>query len=172
MLVVAKTLEELNFPELMKIYIEGNREHGQDLWPEKAEEEQLRLAEQDFYSFLKERFFVKPEAVYMIWSVDGKYISALRLEPNRDGFLLEALETLPEERKKGYAVTLISAVQKYLGSSSGIKIYSHVSKQNIASLKTHRRCGFDFYMDHTVRGDGSVNHNANTLCWINQPEDK
>lgn len=172
MLVIAKSLEELNFPELMRIYVEGNREHGMDLWPEKREDEQLRLAEQDFYSFLQERFFVKPEAVYMIWAVDGNYVSALRLEPNRDGLLLEALETVPEERKKGYAVTLISAVQEHLRSSAGIKVYSHVSKKNIASLKTHDRCGFDLYMDHSVRGDGSVNHNANTLCWTNKCKGK
>lgn len=172
MLIVAKSLDELDFSGLMKIYIEGNREHGLEFWPEKTEEEQLLLAEQDFLHFLKERFFIKPEAVYMIWSVDGKYVSTLRLEPYQDGLLLEALETVPEERKKRYAVSLISAVQKNLGSFDGIKVYSHVSKQNVASLKTHRRCGFEICMEYTVRADGSINHNAYTLCWTNKDAEK
>ena len=166
MLIVAKSLEELNFPELMKIYVEGNREHGEEMWPDKTEKEQLSLAEQDFHSFLRDRFFSKPEAVYMIQEAEGRYVSALRLEPNRDGLLLEALETLPGERRKSYAVSLISAVQRWLKARGEVTLYSHVSKRNEASLRTHRRCGFEIYLDHTVYQDGSRKDNAYTLRCI------
>ena len=167
MLIVAKNLEQLNFPELMKIYVEGNREHGEEMWPEKTEEEQLRLSEQDFLLYLRERFFTKPEAMYLVWEAEGHYVSALRLEPNRDGLLLEALETVPEERCKGYAVSLITAAKDWLAESGKITLYSHVSKRNEASLKTHMRCGFEIYLDHTVYSDGSRNDNAHTLrCMV------
>ena len=53
MLVVAKSIEELDFPQLMKIYIEGNREHGVELWPDKSQEEQIRLSELDFLAYLQ-----------------------------------------------------------------------------------------------------------------------
>ena len=99
----------------------------------------------------------------MILEAEGRYVSALRLEPNRDGLLLEALETLPEERRRGYAVSLISSVQRWLKACGEVTLYSHVSKRNEASLRTHRRCGFEIYLDHTVYQDGSRNDTAYTL---------
>ena len=166
MLVIARSLEELNFPELMKIYVEGNREHGEDLWPEKAPDEQLRLAEQDFYAYLKDRFFPKSGAKYFAWAVEGRYVSALRLEPYQGGLLLEALETLPEERRKGYAVSLIRAVQAWLRDMGSGEVYSHVSKRNTASLKTHAKCGFEIFKDYSVYSDGYRNENAYTMRYV------
>lgn len=165
MLVIVKSLAELSFDDLMEIYVEGNREHGEACWPEKPEEEQLALSKQDFRRYLEEQFFPKPGAVYAVWEAEGKYVSALRLEPNRDGLLLEALETIPEQRRKGYAVTLIRAVQSWLREQGQGKIYSHVSKCNTASLRTHERCGFYRFLDHAVRSDGSVNNNAYTMLY-------
>lgn len=162
MLIIARSMSELSFEALMKIYIEGNTEHGIEQWPGKSEAERLALAEQDFYRYLQERFFVKPDAVYALWVVRGKYVSALRLEPNRDGLLMEALETAPEERRKGYATALIHAVQNWIGRG---KIYSHVSKLNTASLAAHRCCGFHMYLNHCVRADGTINENAYTMCY-------
>lgn len=165
MLILAKSMEDLSFGDLMEIYIEDNREHGAELWPEKTLEEQLALSKQDFHSYLEEDFFSKPSAVYAIWEADGKYVSALRLEPNRDGLLMEALGTAPGERRKGYAAALIQAVQDWLKEKGAVKIYSHVGKRNAASLKAHERCGFRRFLDHTVRGDGSVNPNAVTMLY-------
>ena len=105
MLLIAKSLEELDFSALMDIYIEGNRE--------KAEEYGsggLLQAEREFYDYLREDFFRQPRAFYGIWMAGGKYVSALRLEPYKDGWLLEALETAPECRKRGYGKALVSAV--------------------------------------------------------------
>lgn len=166
MLVIARTLEELDFAQLMKIYIEGNQEHGEEFWPEKTPEEQIRLSELDFLSYLRDSFFAKQGTVYMIWQVDNRYVSALRLEPNRDGLLLEALETLPEERRKGYAISLIAAVQEWLRDSGKSKLYSHVSKKNVPSLKTHMHCGFEVYLDYAVYSDGRLNQNAYTMHYI------
>jgi len=70
----------------------------------------------------------------------GRYVSALRLEPYRDGLLLEALETAPEQRRKGFAAALIRAVQCFLEGKT--KLYSHVDKRNLSSLKVHEKCGF------------------------------
>lgn len=160
MLIIARSLAQLDFEALMEIYVEGNREHGAELWPDKPEEEQLALSKQDFRRYLEEQFFSQPGAVYAVWEAAGKYVSALRLEPNRDGLLMEALETIPEQRRKGYAVTLIQAVQDWLRGQGKVKVYSHVSKRNTASLRTHERCGFCRFMEHTVWLDGSVNSNA------------
>lgn len=170
MLILAKTIDALSFEDLMEIYIEGNREHGAELWPEKSEQEQLELSKQAFRCYLEADFFSKPGAVYAVWEAGGKYVSALRLEPNRDGLLMEALETIPAQRQKGYAAALIQAVQDWLGKQGTVKIYSHVSKRNAASLATHARCGFRRLLDHTVRIDGSVNPNAYTMYYETSAE--
>ncbi|MGN1025767.1 MAG: GNAT family N-acetyltransferase [Faecousia sp.] len=163
MLVIAESLAQLDFDALMEIYVEGNREHGAECWPEKPEKEQLALSKQDFRRYLEEQFFPKSGAVYAVWEADGKYVSALRLEPNRDGLLMETLETIPDQRRKGYAVTLIRAVQSWLREQGKGKVYSHVNKCNCASLQTHERCGFHRFLDHVVCFDGSVNYNTYTM---------
>lgn len=162
MLIVAQTMEELDFEQLMDIYIEGNRENAEEQWPELPCAEGLERAKQGFRKYLEIGFFPKHGARYMVWENDGKYVSALRLEPYEDGFLMEALETIPGERKKGYASRLIRAVQDWMGHG---KIYSHVSKRNTASLATHDRCGFHKHLDHSVYSDGTINENAWTMCY-------
>lgn len=165
MLIIAESLTQLDFDALMDIYVEGYRENGERLWPEKPEEDGMILVKREFHRYLMEQFFTKPGAVYAVWEVDGNYVSALRLEPYWDGLLLEALETRPEERKKGYAVTLIRAVQDWLRKQGGFKVHSHVSEHNTASWRTHERCGFCRFMEHTVWLDGSVNSNAYTMLY-------
>ena len=155
MLKIAHSLKEINFSQLMEIYLEGNLEKTEDGIS-------LLQAEQEFYAYLKESFFCTAGAVYCIWLETGTYVSALRLEPYRDGWLLEALETKPEYRRLGYALNLIRSVQM-LGEYK--KIYSHIHKNNRASLDVHTRCGFRKISDSAAYIDGSVNSRACTVCW-------
>ena len=158
MLLIMKRLEELDFSALMDVYIEGNRE--------KAEEYGnggLLQAEREFFDYLREDFFRQKDAFYAVWQVAGQYVSALRLEPHNDGWLLEALETVPDHRRKGYAKALMHAVLDYMGPAV---VYSHVSRRNAASLRTHYACGFQKHLDHVVYLDGSVSNRAITLRYI------
>lgn len=161
MLILATKLHEISFAGLMAVYEEGNRENGALMHPELPENQQILNAEQSFYQYLQESFFPTKGAVYAIWEEGSIYISALRLEPYEDGLLLEALETAPAYRRKGYAEKLIRAVQKNFPQ----KIYSHVSKRNAASLAVHEKCGFCQILDHARYIDGSVARNAVTLCY-------
>lgn len=163
MLFIVRNLGQLSFGKLMQVYLDANREHGEELAPEEPEDRQIQLSEESFYSYLHDSFFTQPGAMYCIWEENGQYISALRLEPYRDGLLLEALETAPGWRRMGYAVRLIQAVQQMLGQQGSVRIYSHVNKKNTASLKTHLRCGFEIYLDYAAYIDGSVNRRAHTL---------
>lgn len=160
MLIIAENLNALDFEQLMDIYIEGNQENAEEFWPELPYGERLERAKKGFRQYLETGFFSKDGARYMIWEIKGKYICALRLEPFQDGLLMEALETIPGERRKGHASNLIHSVQAWLGHG---KIYSHVSKRNTASLATHARCGFEKYLDHSVYSDGTVNEKAYTM---------
>lgn len=161
MLLIARKMREFSFGKLMEVYREGNLENGQEAFPDEPEDRQIALAEQEFYQFLQQVFFRTEGAVYLIWEENGTYISALRLEPYGDGLLLEALETAPVYRRRGYAVKLVQEALLYAGD---FKIYSHVNRRNTPSLRTHEKVGFVKVMDYAVYADGSVNDRCITLC--------
>ena len=158
MLLIAKRLEELDFSALMDIYVEGNLEKAEEYG-----DGGLLRAEREFYDYLREDFFRQKDAFYALWKVQGRYVSAMRLEPHGDGWLLEALETAPDHRRKGYAKELMHAVLDEMGH---VIVYSHVSRRNEASLRTHYACGFQKHLDHVVYLDGSVTNRAVTLRYI------
>ena len=160
MLIIARKLNELSFGKLMEVYREGNLENGQERWPDEPEARQIALAEQDFYNYLQQVFFKTDGAYYLVLEEKGKYISALRMEPYRDGLLLAALETNPQMRKRGFAEKLVKAALEYVGEKC---VYSHVSKTNTASLRTHEKCGFEKILDYAVYVDGSVNDRCFTF---------
>ena len=163
MLKMVTGLRDLDFGALMEVYREGNLENGAELWPEEPEGRRLQLAEESFYRYLREGFFPVPGAVYALWREEGACVSALRLEPYRDGTLLEALETRPDVRNRGYAGRLLEAVALWLEGQGGTKLYSHVSRRNAVSLAVHGKCGFRQVLDYAVYVDGSVNRRAVTL---------
>ena len=161
MLIVAKTLRDLRFSELMQVYEQSNLEAAgerKDLPPMFA----LQQVEQDHRQYLREVFFRTHGAHLCIWEEGGRYVSALRLEPYRDGLLLAALDTAPACRRQGYGAALIRAVQQLPGCG---KIYSHVDKRNTASLRTHEKCGFRILSDHAVYLNGSVDYRCHTLVY-------
>lgn len=164
MLILARRMADVFFSNLMEVYIEGNTENGNERYPDLSDGEKLLQAEQDFYQYLTDVFFRTTGAVYAVWEEKGRYISALRLEPYRDGLLLEALETRPDMRRRGYAENMIHAV---LAHFSDRCIYSHVNKRNVPSLKLHEKCGFQRISENAVYIDGSVNDYCCTLCCEN-----
>lgn len=167
MLLIAKSLKELSASILLDVYAESNLKKGRELTPFESEYQQLYLGEQDFYSYLLDSFFQEPADRYAVWSVNGRYVSALRLEAYQDGLLLSSLETAPGERRKGYAAELIKAVLSYLQAQGCTTVYSHVSKQNLPSVKIHLACGFEIHSDFASYLDGSVDSRAYTLRYKN-----
>ena len=105
-----------------------------------------------------------------MWEEDSRYISALRMEPYKDGLLLEALETHPDYRCRGYAKKLISAVLDHLLSQESKPIYSHINKRNVASLNTHTACGFQRISEQAVYIDGSVTPHCCTMRYRSKSE--
>ena len=162
MLRITRSMGQLPFGQLMEVYAEGNLENGREFWPDLSEGQQLLQAEQELYQYLREVFFQTAGAAYYLWEHHGKPVSALRLEPYRDGLLLEALETHPLHRRKGYAKMLIKAALETVGEQ---KVYSHVGKRNVASLNTHLSCGFQRISEQAVYADGSINDRCATLLY-------
>ena len=163
MLKMIDSLSELDFRQLMDLYAETNMFDGKAAYPEHLEGLQVLYAEQDFYIYLEE-FFSEPTAKYAIWIVNGSYMSALRIERYNDGILLNALETAPRARNMGYAKKLILSVLDYLRCDGHGVLYSHVNKQNAASLKLHLSCGFQIISDTAEFLDGSIRPDSYTFA--------
>lgn len=160
MVIMASRIRDISFSSLMEVYRQSNQENARHAYFQEPKAVGLRLAEEDFREYLK-AFFRTPGAVCAIWIEAGRYVSALRLEPWRDGLLLTGLETAPEHRGKGYAQKLIRSALEYFPMQ---KMYSHVRKDHFSSLRAHRRCGFEILSDCARFLDGSADHRAFTLC--------
>lgn len=163
MLKMIDSLACIDFRQLMDVYAEGNLINGKACYPEQSENLQIIYAEQDFYFYLQE-FFAEPTAQYAVWVHEEHYVAALRIERYNDGLILTALETAPEARRKGFASKLIFSVVDYLHFEGSGKLYSHVSKHNVASLAVHLSCGFHVVSDNAVYLDGTVKEDSITLC--------
>ena len=159
-------LRDLQFGQLMMVYEESNRHNGEANYPYLSLEEQFMAAEQDFYRYLQ-LFFKEKNGFVLILSNGRRYISALRAERYKDGYLLEALETLPDQRNRGYAGKLVRELLTW-ADERNLPIYSHVSKSNFPSISVHRKCGFRKILDYAVYVDGSVNDRACTLRYHKQ----
>lgn len=159
MMRIAKKLHNLSFGQLMGVYAEGNAENARENYPHLPLERGILEAEQDFYRYLQSVFFPTDGAFYALWEEDGQYVSALRLEPYRDGLLVEAVETAPEHRRKGYARKLLKSTLNYLKEG---RVYAHISKKDTASLALHTGCGFDRVSEQAVYIDGSVDNRCAT----------
>lgn len=139
MVRIIRSLKDLNVRQLMDLY---------------------GATEQDFYTSLID-FYSEHDAYYAVLLVDGRYLSAVRVELYRDGWIVAGLQTAHNERNKGYAKRLLTGVLQQM--PKGCKVYSHVDKRNAPSFAVHVACGFEKILDHAVYLDGSVSTNALTL---------
>lgn len=152
MLKICKKFSELDFDKLAQVY-------GYD----------KTTQYDDLYDYLHEDFYRVNGAFYAIWEVEGMYISVLRAEPYKEGYLIEALQTRKLFQRMGYARKLLDAVLNSDVFPAGIPIYAHIHKSNTASLNLHYSCGFSMYLDHAAFIDGSVSRNSCTVKWLKQP---
>ena len=160
MIEVFYRLDNIRFGELMCVYEEGNRENADIRYANMDRNAALLQVEQDFFAYLNEVFFVQKNAKYYILIENNKYVCAARMEPYADGYLLTGLETRPEYRRRGYAKKLLREIVGFVEQT----IYSHVMKDNLASLKTHYSCGFEIVSEHAEFIDGTTSHSCYTLA--------
>ena len=159
------SLNELNFEALIAVYEEGNICNGAERYPEESATMQKRLAELDFEDYLRQSFFRQPGASYCVYVENGSYISAARVEPFDNGFLISGLETRPDCRRNGYGRKLMENLILTCKGKGKLPIYSHVNERNIASMRLHLQCGFRVYKDTARYLDGSVHSDSKTLIY-------
>ena len=142
------------FRKLMDIYAEGNRENAEYFYPELPLADGVAREEQKFAKMLRESFLCKAENELYVLETEGRWVAALRLT-RMDGFYyLEALETKPDQRKKGYGKALLTALCKELAARGPVVVRDCVGKRNEASLRTHLSAGFVIDRDPGIEYPG------------------
>ena len=91
--------------------------------------------------FLREDFFPKPGNVLYVLEQDGIWVAALRLTKLEDCWWLEALETKPGERRKGYASTILRDCFPYCRALGLDRILVCCKVENEASRRVIRKNG-------------------------------
>ena len=159
MLRIYRRESELNFAKLKAVYRQTNGLSAEKMYPREEPSLAQFWAEDAFEQYVREDFFTVPGAIYAVWEEDERYLSAVRMEPYRDGYLLSSLETTPEFRRMGHGEKLVRAVIEL----SEKPVYAHVYKNNAASLALHQKCGFQQISDFASLLDGTVTQAACTM---------
>lgn len=144
MLIEIRAYREVDKRRLMDVYSESNYQNTDYFFPDETDKElAVKKVEEGFLDFLKNDFFNQTGARYWILEIDDVWVSALRMcKIQEELYYLEALETRPDCRWKGYGSILLSSVADSLKRNGSFRICSCVNKKNIASLQTHQKCGF------------------------------
>ena len=135
------TQEEM-YTLVHEIYIEGCMENAREKYPDATDLTTAIQQEEDSFVCFLQDFFTLPENTYYVLEKDNMLVSAARLSKINDFYYLEALETPPKYRKKGYASELLNEMITHLHQQGSVDIRDCVSKTNTASLVTHKKCGF------------------------------
>lgn len=151
MVLKIRELSDENARKLMDVYRESNIENIKYFYPEVEDNDiGIKKVEKDYISYIKNDFFTDKDRCYYVWEENGVWVSAMRFHKINDSlYYLEALETHPNYRKKGFAEKLICAVIDKLKSQGEFEIKSYTGKKNTASQRTHEKCGF-------IRVEGKV----------------
>lgn len=125
-----------------EIYIEGCTENALEKYPDADDLSAAIWAEEASFITYLQSFFASPDNAYYVLEENGMPVCATRLSRIADFYYLEALETPPKYRKKGYASRLLKELTTLLHQRGPVDIRDCVSKTNTASLATHKKCGF------------------------------
>lgn len=148
-MVHARNIEEIDSRKLMDLYQEGNVENIDYFYPGTEDRvSALAKIEENFLEYLRDDFFSRERSCYYILEKEGTWVSALRLYDMEEGsFYIEALETHPAYRRRGYACELLGSLLEELKKGGAFLVCDNVGRKNIASLATHRKCGFSIVRD-------------------------
>lgn len=136
MLKIATQIDEETIERLMTVYSESMNDMRENF----TDDAEMRAA---YASFLRD-FVKNPKQLIMAEASDsGEWVSALRaIEANEGLWFFEAVETKPQERRKGFGKALLCHTIDYLKNIGMTEVTCTVSKDNFASQALHTKCGF------------------------------
>ncbi|MCH5198341.1 MAG: GNAT family N-acetyltransferase [Oscillospiraceae bacterium] len=149
MLIEINSFSQIQKRSLMDVYRESNMENTDFFYPDISNKsDALQKVECDFLNYIENDFLADSKNRYMVLEQAGVWVCALRLYCVDDRlYYIEALETRPDYRRKGYAAELLKSVIDLLKGQGAFVIRDCVGKKNTASLLTHQKAGFTIYRD-------------------------
>lgn len=146
-IIITNKKSDIDFDKLMEVYYESNMENIEkssyfsvesiDAFREK---EIFDNYKKDYINYLKEDFLANKENYIAIIRNKDTYLSALRLHYEEDCYLIEALETNPDFRNRGYGEKLLKSVLIKFPKKTVFN--SEVGLNNKKSLGLHKKLGF------------------------------
>ena len=131
MLIHVTQIDEETVERLFAVYVES-MEDLRENYPSLPE------MKADYGAFLKD-FVADPRHLVLV----EDWVSGLRaIETEAGRWFLEAVETMPEERHKGYGKRLLRHTILELERRGMTEITCTISKHNTASQALHSQCGF------------------------------
>ena len=173
MLLEFKTMTDEEIDRLVHdIYPEGCVINAKWRYPDREDlSDAIEEEAKYFAKFLKESFFTKENNSYYVLDVEGEWVSALRLTKLDGFYYLEALETPPKQRKMGYGARVLKETIEFLAKRGPVVIRDNVKKDNLASLVTHRKCGFRIEQEEAVNQlSGEVKADCYGLIYVSNEE--
>lgn len=135
MLRIITQIDENTVSRLISVYSESMNEMKINF----ANDAEMCAA---YASFLRE-FVKNPKQLILVETFDDKWVSALRAIETIEGhWFLEAVETKPDERKKGFGKDLLHHTIDYLKNFGMTEITCTISHNNHKSQALHGKCGF------------------------------
>lgn len=108
----------------------------------KGEFKDLDEMKASYAAFLKE-FIENPKQMVFVETAEKQWVCGLRAVESEQGkWFLEAVETMPGQRNRGYGKKLIRHVTEFLKGTGAKKIDCIIGKSNLSSIKMHSDCGF------------------------------
>jgi ribosomal protein S18 acetylase RimI-like enzyme len=150
-LLVFHSFDNVNMKDFLSVFKESSVENATRWYPDLSQEEALQQYENGYIRYMQTDCGDEGGTLFIL-SDNEHYVSSLRLYAKAPKeYYLEALETHPDFRKKGYGKELLLQMQRHLREQdTDYVITAHVEKTNAASLNTHRAAGFEITADFVV----------------------
>lgn len=168
MLLVFTGAEGLDRDEFSAVYRGSALENCREMYPdEPTPRGALARYEGDHLAYMAGPFWEEGGVLLVLAGEDGRYLAAVRLYPGTgEGcWHIEALETRPGERRKGYGLRSLRETQGWLERAGGGTLLSHVGRGNLASLRTHEAAGFRRAREDWGQPDGGPTSAQYTMVY-------
>ena len=150
MLLQVTTVDRNSLEKLFSVY----KESMKDLQSCYSSPEDMKAS---YAKFLNEFLSISNQCV-LVEAVGDQWVSGLRAIETKKGYwFLEAVETMPEERRKGHGRRLLLHTLDFLKSRGMQQTFCQISKNNIKSQKLHISCGFIPTEDPSIDPWGQLN---------------
>ena len=147
----------LDREEFSAVYRGSALENCRGMYPEEpTSQAAVERYEADHLAYMAGPFWEEGGVLLVLAGEDGRYLAAVKLYPGTgEGcWQMEALETRPGERRKGYGLRLLRETQGWLERAGGGTLLSHVGRGNLASLGAHQAAGFRRAREGWAQPDG------------------